>query len=98
MVTLLAICLLGIGAGPAVVAQSPPPYPEDAGITFEPVGPSAWRVLEPDLDCEREPLFGTGDTAASPDGRVWLLTTRGRTPNATRHLYVITPEAVADVE
>ena len=49
---LLAACLLATVSGPAVVAQTPPPYPEDAGITFEPVGPSAWRVAEPDLDCD----------------------------------------------
>lgn len=70
---LLAACLLGIGAGPTVVAQSPPPYPEDAGLTFEPVGPSAWRAVEPDLDCERQPFYMAADTAVGPDGRVWLL-------------------------
>ena len=73
LIMLLAACLLGIGAGPAVVAQSLPPYPEDAGITFEPVGPSAWRVVEPDLDCEQAPFYHATDTAIGPDGRVWLL-------------------------
>lgn len=69
---LLAACLLGISAGPAVVAQSPPPYPEDADLEFEPVGPSAWRVVEPDLGCEQE-LFGPAEqTVVALDGRVWL--------------------------
>lgn len=65
--------MLCMGAGPAITAQSPPPCPEDADLTFEPVGPSAWHVVEPDPDCEREPFIGATDTAVSPDGRVWLL-------------------------
>jgi hypothetical protein len=56
-----------------LVAQSPPPYPEDAGITFEPVGPPAWRAMEAEIDCEREPFFGAAETAVGPDGRVWRL-------------------------
>ena len=54
-------------------SSEPPPYPDDAGISFEPVGSSAWRVVEPDLDCERQPFIGTRETEISPDGRVWLL-------------------------
>jgi hypothetical protein len=34
---LLTACLLGIGVGHAVVAQSPPPYPEDDDWLDEPL-------------------------------------------------------------
>jgi hypothetical protein len=72
-VVAVASLVLALTITAPVLAQSPPPYPEDADVTFEPVGPSAWRVMEPDLDCEREPFFGATDTAVAPDGRVWLL-------------------------
>jgi hypothetical protein len=47
----------------ATPEPSIPSYPDDAGISFEPVGDSAWRVIEPDLDCERNPFIGARETA-----------------------------------
>ncbi len=41
-------------------------------MAFEPVGDTAWRVVEPDLLCEREPFLGAREIAMAPDGRVWL--------------------------
>lgn len=70
--SILAATLVVVMTSP-VATQSPPPYPDDASLSFEQVGPSAWHVVEPDLDCERE-LFGMAEqTAVAPDGRVWLL-------------------------
>ena len=63
---------LAIAAIAPVVAQSPPPYAEDAELTFERVGPSAWRAVEPNLDCEQEPFGPAEQTVVAPDGRVWL--------------------------
>jgi len=57
----------------ATPEPSRPSYPDDAGIGFEPVGDSAWRVIEPDLDCKRTPFIGARETAIAPDGRVWFL-------------------------
>ena len=68
----LTVALLAAAMTAGGSAQSPPPYPEDADVAFEPVGDSAWRVIEPDLDCEREPFQGARETAIAPDGRVWL--------------------------
>jgi hypothetical protein len=71
--TAVASLVLALTITAPVAAQSPPPYPEDAGVTFEPVGPSAWRVVEPELECQQEPFWIVTDTAVGPDGRVWLL-------------------------
>jgi hypothetical protein len=54
-------------------SPQPPMYPEDTGVTFEPVGPSLWRVIEPEPDCERPPFYSSDGTAVAPDGRVWFL-------------------------
>ncbi len=69
---LLTICFVTTMTA-SVSAQSPepPPYPEDAGITFEPVGPAVWRAIEPDLDCDRPPFWA--GMSVAPDGRVWFL-------------------------
>ena len=68
----LTTSLLAAAMTAAVSAQSPPPYPEDAGLDFVPVGDSAWRAIEPDLDCDRAPFWWGADTAIAPDGRVWF--------------------------
>jgi hypothetical protein len=60
--------------GVSAAAQSPPPYRDDVGLSFESVGPNVWHVVEPDLDCEDDrELFGLAErTAFAPGGRVWL--------------------------
>lgn len=75
---ILTLSLLAATTGAVASAESaePPPYPGDAGVTFEPVGPTAWRVVEPDLDCEREPFGPAEQTVVAPDGRAWLLDSR----------------------
>ena len=76
-VVLLVTCLSSIGVAGSVAAQSPepPPYPEGTGVTFEPIGPSVWRVIEPEPDCEHLPPLSRLEIA--PDGRAWYLDKRG---------------------
>ena len=74
---LLAACLVAAATASMASAQSPspPPYPEGTGVTFEPAGPSVWRAIEPDWDCDaeypRQPFYGDADVAS--DGSVWFL-------------------------
>ena len=91
-VVLLVTCLSSIGVGGSVAAQSsePPLYPEGTGVTFEPVGPSVWRVIEPEPDCERLPPMERRLEIA-PDGRAWYLDTRGVWSWAPAPSSVITP-------
>jgi hypothetical protein len=71
---ILALCLVVAATAPmAAQSPEPPPYPDQAGVTFEPVGRSAWRVIESDLDCDRDPFWGTRGMAVAPDGRAWFL-------------------------
>jgi hypothetical protein len=75
LVALLVWGILAAVTTPTVSAQSPEPpaTPEEMGVTFESVGGAAWRVVEPDLDCDRGPFWPASTTAVAPDGRVWLL-------------------------
>jgi len=83
MVALFAWVALTIVATPAASPQSPQPspgppfYPEGTGVTFEPVGPSMWRVVEPEPDCERLPPMRSDSLEIAPDGRAWYLDKRG---------------------
>jgi len=75
-VVFVATCLV-LGVTVSVTAQSPepPPYPEGAGVTFEPAGPSVWRAVEPEWDCDaaypRRPFYEGAEVA--PDGSIWFL-------------------------
>ena len=72
IVTSLSVALV-LGLSAPAATQSPPSYPDDVDVAFEPVGDSAWRVIEPDLDCDLEAFGAAEQTAVAPDGRVWLL-------------------------
>ena len=71
-----AVCLvLSVAAPVAAQSPEPPPYPDGAGVTFEPAGPSVWRAVEPEWDCDaaypRRPFHDGAEVAS--DGRVWFL-------------------------
>ena len=72
---ILAMLALGLATTAALVAQSPPSYPETSSVTLEPVGASEWRAAEPEWDCPdpapRRPFYGGAEVA--PDGTLWFI-------------------------
>ena len=73
VMALLAGSVVGVLAQSPGPSPQPPTYPEDTGVTFETVGPSIWRVVEPEPDCERLPFSPVWRTAVGADGRLWFL-------------------------
>jgi hypothetical protein len=82
-IVLVVAWLMGIGAVGGIGAESPqpspepPPYPDGTAAAFERVGPSMWRVIESDPDCDRLPPYSADSMEIASDGRAWTLDIRG---------------------